>query len=318
MAGILITYITYRPVKKILNVVRGTEPEEEGGSRRENELLYITSHILNTVTNKKRMEQELKERVSHLKKAQVMALQLQINPHFLYNTLDTIKWMTVREEGWDNPSSLMLEKLAELYRMTLASDDIVLPLSEEIACLSQYIGILQVRHSGRVQFVWKVDEQLLGCRVLKFCLQPLVENAVQHGLRPRSYWGSIVIAARRQEEVLILSVTDDGVGIGQEELQRIEQILAEDTAPTGRHIGLSNVHKRIRLLYGNDYGLQIRSRPDGLEGTAAELYLPLDLPSIGGGPTCRTEEGQRQSDSKSSQILPMYKSWSIHKSRDLP
>lgn len=206
IAGILITYITYRPVKKILDVVRGTEPEEEG-SRRENELLYITSHILNTVTNKKRMEQELDERVRHLKKAQVLALQLQINPHFLYNTLDTIKWMTVREEGMDNPSALMLEKLAELYRLTLANDDIVLPLSEEIGCLSLYIEILRVRYSRRIQFVWEVDEALLSCRVLKFCLQPLVENAVQHGLRPRSYWGSVVVAASRREETLLLSVT---------------------------------------------------------------------------------------------------------------
>ena len=281
IAGILITYITYRPVKKILDVVRGTEPEEEG-SRRENELLYITSHILNTVTNKKRMEQELDERVRHLKKAQVLALQLQINPHFLYNTLDTIKWMTVREEGMDNPSALMLEKLAELYRLTLANDDIVLPLSEEIGCLSLYIEILRVRYSRRIQFVWEVDEALLSCRVLKFCLQPLVENAVQHGLRPRSYWGSVVVAASRREETLLLSVTDDGVGIGPEELQRIERELAEDASPSGRHIGLRNVHKRIRLLYGNGYGVTVRSRSDGLEGTAVELRLPLDLPSIAG------------------------------------
>ena len=280
LAGILITYVTYRPVKKILNVLRGTEPEEEAVSRRENELLYIISHILNTVTNRQRMEQELQERVSHLKKVQVLALQLQINPHFLYNTLDTIKWMTVREEGMDNPSAVMLEKLAELYRMTLASDDIVLPLSEEIACLSLYIQILQVRHSGRIQFVWEVEEALLGCRVLKFCLQPLVENAVQHGLRPRAYRGSVTIAARRQGEVLVLSVTDDGVGIKTEKLQSIERELETGLSPTGRHIGLKNVHERICLLYGGGYGVRVRSRPDGLEGTKVELRLPLDLPSL--------------------------------------
>ncbi|MDY3287305.1 MAG: histidine kinase [Eubacteriales bacterium] len=296
LAAFVITYVTYRPVSKILGVIRGEAMPEIEDAGNENELQYILTCILGTVSDRRQTDRELRERVQALRRAQVIALQLQINPHFLFNTLDTIRWMTVREAGMDNPAAQMIEKLAEMYRATLSSETIVVPLSEELSSLRLYVEILEIRHSGRIRFVWDVDESLLPCRVLKLCLQPVVENAVQHGLRPCSYRGTIAIGAKRQGDDLLLTVDNDGVPVPEEEAEAVNRDNAGALRYGGRHIGLRNVAQRIRLLYGTEYGATILPRNDGIPGTSVVLRLPLDLPSM-------ESDGRTQENDKNCSIV---------------
>ena len=276
-AAYMITFITYRPVKKILNVIEKPHeyldnPEE---SRDSNELLYITSNILNTLDSKEKMEDELEERVRALRKAQSLALQFQIDPHFLYNTLETIKWMSVEDMGSGNRTAKMITKVAKLYRIALESQNMILPLGKEIEFLKLYIDILGVRYGERIQFEWEIEESLYECSVIKLCIQPLIENAVKHGLKPRMYYGTIWIRAEKNDERLEIFVEDDGVGMTDSEIANMNQNFLNRNAQGDVKVGLMNINERIKLIFGNEYGVQIGRRESGEDGLSVKVSFPL-------------------------------------------
>lgn len=206
--------------------------------------------------------------------AELNELKTQIHPHFLYNTLEVIR-MTALENG-DRPAAEMTQSLAKQLKYVIGEVQDEVPLHREIEMTRDYINLIALRY-GNIQIEVHIPTALLECLVLKLCLQPVVENAVQHGLRPRG-GGWIQLSAQRQEDVLTIQVMDDGIGMSKEQLDRVQVLLqnesiGEKTADGWRGIGLKNVHDRIRFSYGEAYGLTVHSQKD--VGSVIIIRVPL-------------------------------------------
>ncbi|WP_134698595.1 sensor histidine kinase [Ammoniphilus sp. YIM 78166] len=215
------------------------------------------------------------------RETELKALQMQINPHFLYNTLNTMKCVG---EVYDvKEVSEMSEGLAEMFRYSIDSDKYKL-LSEELDHVKAYLQIIQVRYPERIQCHFDIPQDLKGVSVLKLILQPLVENAIEHGLIPKSEQGGIWISAKRTKDGMSLLVRDNGVGIPEHRLMEIKQKLSgeagdEDQNLLSGHIGLHNVQQRLLLNYGSNGKLTVES--DQVQGTRVEIHIPLDKESEG-------------------------------------
>lgn len=257
----LITYLTYRPMNQIIKVIENPQLHwsEQEASKQSNELLYIIGHILADRSEDKEITDEVSERIRSLRQAQFRALQFQIDPHFLYNTLETIKWNAVEEMGIGNKTSKMLTKVARLYRLGLENDDVIVTLKEELDFLKLYIEIVTIRFGESIKFHWDIDESLNDCNMIKMCLQPIVENAIQHGLRPKNYQGNITISAYYERDRLCISIEDDGQNMDQMEIKKLNEKLKTGAGFEESKVGLRNVNERIKLIYGKKYGVSISS-----------------------------------------------------------
>ncbi len=277
----IISWLTYRPVKKILNVIQNPQLhwDERQATKESNELLFITSNMLTTVNADKEISEELEERIQALRQAQFRALQFQIDPHFLYNTLETIKWTAVEDMGLGNRTSKMLTKVARLYRLGLENDDVIVSLREELDFLKLYIEVLRMRFGESVRFNWQIDENLYDCSIIKMCLQPIVENAVHHGLRPRNYQGDITISVYQEGETLYAQVENDGQNINRQEIARMNEKLKTGSGFEQSKVGLRNVNERIKLIYGQKYGVSINcSEPETEDDRTPSVRVVLTFP----------------------------------------
>ena len=280
----IITVLTYRPMRKILNVINNPRLHwnEKEATKQSNELLYITSNILADRGEPEADEEtseELEERIRALRQAQFRALQFQIDPHFLYNTLETIKWSAVEEMGLGNKVSKMLTKVARLYRLGLENDDVIVTLKEELEFLKLYIEIVRIRFVDSIRFHWDVDEELLDSNIIKMCMQPIVENAIQHGLRPKNYIGNITISAQYRDECMCVCVDNDGEDMTDEELDTLNETLKTGSGFEESKVGLRNVNERIKLVYGKEYGvrvsrLRVGTDPEEQASIRVELTFP--------------------------------------------
>ena len=190
--------------------------------------------------------------------AELQALQMQINPHFLYNTLDTINWKA-RMSGIEDVGD-MAYSLGCLLRHSLSPGDFTV-LSKEIEALRHYLNIQNFRYSDRLTVDLDIDESFYNMDVPKLLIQPIVENAIIHGLEPKIDGGSIRIWAELAGDDFLIHVEDDGVGMTEEVQQRVLSGRREQDYRKKSHIGIYNVHRRIQLFYGEEYGLEIRSAP---------------------------------------------------------
>ena len=280
----LITVLTYRPMRKIINVIDNPRLHwnEKEATKESNELLYITSNILaerGEVEADEEVSEELEERIRALRQAQFRALQFQIDPHFLYNTLETIKWSAVEEMGLGNKVSKMLTKVARLYRLGLENDDVIVTLKEELEFLKLYIEIVRIRFGDSIRFHWDIDEGLQDCNIIKMCLQPIVENAIQHGLRPKNYLGNITISARCREDCLYVCVENDGEDMSQEEMDTLNETLKTGSGFEESKVGLRNVNERIKLVYGREYGVSVSAQRVGTDPEEqAKVQVVLTFP----------------------------------------
>lgn len=268
----LISMRIYQPFKKILseletpagllqNRVRITR-DEEG---------FILDSIYKMSLKNEQITEELAKRVALLKQAQSIALQSQINPHFLHNTLDSISWATMRLTGGKNEASVMLSKLAQILRYSLDDVDSLVSLRKELDNTRLYLELQELRYKNCFHVKWEIEEEILDCQVIKIMLQPIVENAIQHGLKPLTKDGILRISAKRQQGLLVIAICDNGTGIPAHRLASIQAALHADMIKQQESIGIINVHQRIQLFYGEDYGVKISSG----EGTQVILSLPF-------------------------------------------
>lgn len=281
IVAFLITFFTHRPMRKIIGVIRNPQLHwnEQEATKQSNEMLYITSNILADSDLDTDISEELNDRIRSLRQAQFRALQFQIDPHFLYNTLETIKWNAVAEMGLGNKTSKMLTKVARLYRLGLENSDVIIPLKEELEFLKLYIEIVKIRFGESIHFHWNIDEDLQDCNVIKMCLQPIVENAIQHGLRPKNYLGNITVSAWYEGECLHICVEDDGQHLSREELDTLREKLKTGIGFEESKVGLRNVNERIKLIYGKKYGVDISNMDtDGKSESGAGVRVVLTFP----------------------------------------
>jgi two-component system sensor histidine kinase YesM len=220
------------------------------------------------------LDAKIKEH-ENLKKAELRALQAQINPHFLYNTLDAIIWMAETRKI-DNVVELV-HKLSCFFRITLSEGKDWITVRDEIEHVVSYLAIQKMRYRDILDYRIDVPDSMHDGQVLKLTLQPLVENALYHGIKNKRRGGTIVVRGRQIEgDLLQISIEDDGIGMTRERLGEIRALLDADAGDevTGESgYGISNVNQRIKLYYGQAYGLTIES--EYMQGTTVSVVIPL-------------------------------------------
>ena len=211
------------------------------------------------------IQQEAQKRQSELE-----VLQSQINPHFLYNTLDSVIWMT--EAGRYEEAIQMVTSLARLFRISLSRGKNIIPLSDELEHARHYMNIQQIRYKNKFTTRITAQPDTQGLYTLKLIVQPILENAIYHGMASAEDDGLICVEARREGEDLRIDVTDNGLGMRPEVAASLLDEDRPQVRTSGSGIGVRNVHQRIRLTFGQAYGLTILSEPD--EGTTVRIRLP--------------------------------------------
>ncbi|OGO80934.1 MAG: hypothetical protein A2Y21_06295 [Clostridiales bacterium GWC2_40_7] len=284
LAGILLSVIlafiisinVYRPFGNIVSIINN--PERIGNTnifsnhKGYNELKHILSKILDFNINRKKMESNLEQYLSMLKKAQSIALQAQINPHFLYNTLGTINWMAIDLTKSENEVSHMITNLSDLLRLSLETQDNLIPIRDEIEYVKKYLEIEEIRFDNMFKVIWSIEPDILDCMIIKITLQPVIENAIYHGVKQKKEKGIISIKGSVKDENIIIYIEDDGVGMDAEKADSINRELKEDYIKEDHSIGLRNVNRRIKLVFGEKYGVTLES--NRLKGTKVEIMVP--------------------------------------------
>lgn len=207
---------------------------------------------------------------------QMKALESQINAHFLYNTLEAINSLAEIEEAED--ISVMALALGDMFRYSIKTKGALVTLEKELAHVKNFVAIQQIRFDNGFRFEMDVPEELYSCRILKLILQPLVENALYHGLLHCNAGSSIYLSARKENKIIYFTVKDDGVGMASETLEQLQKLLEEKpkfgelSQHANESIGLKNINARIRLYYGEDYGLSVKSEQRC--GTTVQIKIP--------------------------------------------
>lgn len=232
----------------------------------DDEIAYLGTQFHNMIERINGLVAELVEERSQLAQQRLNALQAQINPHFLYNTLDVVNWMARRQGARD--VARIVAALSAMMRYSISSSETA-TVESEISHIRQFLTIQSARFKDRFVTEWSIDESALDTAVPKLTLQPLVENAIVHGLRHGKHRGTITISVIRQDETVRIQVTDTGCGIPAD---RLETILDNPSSHDGRGIGIANVNRRLVLVYGDAYGLAIRSK-EGC-GTTCTVTIP--------------------------------------------
>lgn len=208
-----------------------------------------------------------REMIAHMAFAQIKQLESQINPHFLFNTLENIRIMCKIDPA---KADKMIVSLSALLRYSISNAEEDVTVREDVAITENYLSILKIRFNQRLQYVLDMEEDILDCEIPKLLIQPMIENAIRYGFGDREKL-RVEIKGRMEGDDLIFCCRDDGVGIDAKTLEELQYTL---TQPKNRsnHLGLYNIHKRIHLKYQGDYGLTIKSKEG--EGTALTLRLP--------------------------------------------
>ncbi len=203
------------------------------------------------------------------RKSELDALQSQINPHFLYNALDSITWMIEGERNED--AVFMISQLAKLFRISLSKGRTVISIEDELQHARSYMNIQKIRYKNLFSFKFDIDASVYSCCIVKLVLQPILENAINYGISGMDDCGEIKITGKEKDGIITLSVIDNGIGMSQEEVE----LLLTDSNRIHKHgsgVGLLNVNNRIRIFFGKEYGLTVESEPD--EGTAISIRIP--------------------------------------------
>ena len=287
-AGILIIWLLTRRITKPIQILTrhirkisetndfSSNPQIEAS---QDEIGEIGKSINQMTSHIQALLEEREAIYEQKKNVEINLLQSQINPHFLYNTLDSIRWMAAIQ-GSKNIEQLT-GALEHLLRNVAKGIGGKITLREELALVEDYVHIQKVRYVEIFDYFCEVPEELLDCLIIKFTLQPIVENAILHGIEPTGEFGEIRICAREQEGDLFISIEDNGTGMSEQELQDLIASLSGPVKNSMSGIGVSNVDARLKLNYGSSYGLTYESTPGKF--TRVTIHIPKEE-----GPSCTT------------------------------
>lgn len=259
-----------RPILDITKTMKYYFPHNEKAF--ESEFSYINESIKNTIESNNIIKQEIPKIIEKSKYSQAQAVYSQINPHFLFNTLDNLKWRSVLDLGVDNNIEKICILLQKIIYECLQQSDMISTIKEEIEIANTYIALMQIRYENTFSVDWDVDEEIKTALIIKLTLQPLLENSIMHSFEPNKPGQKIAISIKKEtENSIIITVSDNGKGIDKEKLKKIQNSL-KDEEPSSKHIGIKNVHLRYRLLYGEEFGI-IAIESDNT-GTRVHLRTP--------------------------------------------
>ena len=274
LLSFLITTKFYQSVIRLIQAVQFPNDlaSDAAGDNSGNELTYITDNIAKITDKNKEFERRLVEQLKKLKKSQSIALQTQMNPHFLFNTLQAVNVMTIGAFKEDNKVTQIISLLADLLHYMLDTKTYLVPLEQEIELTEKYLKIQNIKYCDQFLIHWDISADTVKCNVVKLILQPIVENAILHGILPTKQPGNVWISTSCTKDLLYITVEDDGVGIPDAKLHELQQYLGDSTIREAEHLGLTNTHQRLQLIFGKDYGLTIGRRTGG--GTKVCMKMP--------------------------------------------
>ena len=263
-----------QPLRRLEDSVKQLELEFPdkiyvGGSA---EIQHLGKTIRSMAEQMRQLMDDVVREQEQKRKNELDALQSQINPHFLYNTLDSIVWM-VESERYEEAIS-MVTALANLFRISLSQGKTIITIAEEFQHAKNYISIQKVRYKNKFEVEFSLDEKLKDYLTIKLVIQPILENAIYYGMEAMDGDGEILVRGYEKDGDIYIDIIDNGIGMPPEQ---VEILLKEGVQKRkrGSGIGLINVDQRIKLYFGEDYGLHIESEPD--EGTKVTIHLPMKL-----------------------------------------
>lgn len=265
-----ITYPIQRLRDSMKKVQTGEFPTIDLEVSSENEIGSLTKSF-NVMTHRiqELMAQNIHEQ-EQKRKSELKALQSQINPHFLYNTLDSIIWMA---EGKKNEEVvLMTASLARLLRQSISNEDELVSIGQEAEYARSYLTIQKMRYKDKLEFQIDISPAIFGVKIIKLVLQPIIENAIYHGLKYKDSKGFLIVRGYQEGEKAVLEVEDNGVGMDEETLSHIFEKHKVNYHSNG--VGVYNVQKRLKLYYGEEYGIVYKSKKN--EGTRAVITIPME------------------------------------------
>ncbi len=270
----LLSYIFYKPLEKLVSAMQKIEnrnldvriddkrrDEYQKVYRGFNDMASELKNVIKDLTNEKILKKE----------AEIKLLQAQINPHFLYNTLESIH--SIAKIKKVEEISSMVSALSKFFRISLSGGKDVVTLREAIELVINYLTIQNIRFKGKVEYKINVPEELLGCTVPKLILQPVVENAIYHGIERKKEKGELTISGEAQNGFLQIVVEDNGVGMTEDNLRDLRLSLQCDSFEDARNFALKNINRQIKLKYGVEYGISI----DSIYGKGTNVFIKLPM-----------------------------------------
>jgi two-component system sensor histidine kinase YesM len=265
--------------EKLRTIISILESAEKGrplpplSSRVKDVYSYIIQRILKNFIEQNFLKVQLSERRYKTQAMEFLALQSQLNPHFLYNTLDTINWKAASMTGGPNELNTIVENLSDILRYSLDGQNNLVTLQKEIAYTFSYINIQKIRYKDKFDVIWEYDDKVLKYHIMKLIFQPFIENSLYHGIKEKEGTGLIKVKIKARQTRLCISIVDNGIGMLPERLKHVREKLRLDQDQT-RHIGLFNTHRRLKLTYGDSFGVKLNSKFGW--GTALYITIPID------------------------------------------
>lgn len=276
IASYLVAHKISQPYSHILRVLKqpidSVDQFYDTQEKLSQELRSLEKLLYETRIKEYTMKRELLERNNLLRNVQRVALQAQINPHFLFNTLDMINWKVISKVPDAYEITGMIQDLSRLLHLSLATKEVVVPLGKELESLRLYLDLQAKRFEDKVSFDIRVPDSIMDNCMVYLSLQPLVENAISHGVKLLPKGGLVSIEGVEEPDCIKIHVTDNGPGIESEKLEKLNKRLTTWHSIDGDHIGLINVHMRFLLAFGPEYGLSLYSQPH--VRTTVTLCLP--------------------------------------------
>lgn len=274
------------PIKQLERSVRKLEKSnlnatvKIGGTY---EIRHLGETLQSMADNMKKLMDDIVKEQEDKRKSEMSALQSQINPHFLYNTLDSIIWM-IENERYEDAID-MVTALARLFRISLSKGKNIITVAQELQHAENYLIIQKVRYKNKFDYEIRMEPEAALCATIKLIVQPLVENSIYHGMEYMDGDGRIFIHAYVNEATLYIEIDDNGPGMTQEQVDELVRGTWKSGRGKGSGIGFHNVQERIRLYFGQNYGMEVESEPD--EGTRIRIHIPArtvgEMEQDGGG-----------------------------------
>ena len=269
----LISIKISKPIRKLDESVKTYEAGGKtdiyiGGS---SEIRHLGYSVQRSYERIETLMEEIIRQQNERRKSELDALQSQINPHFLYNTLESITWMIEAQKNEE--AVIMISELAKLLRVSLSRGKTIIPVKDELQHSRSYMNIQLMRYKERFQMEFQTDKEIEDYCIVKLVIQPILENAIYYGVgnMDEDDEGKITVRGEKKEDDIYIIIEDNGMGMRKEVLENI----LKDNNKVPKHgsgVGVINVHSRIQLMFGEQYGLEIYSEPD--EGTRVVIHIP--------------------------------------------
>ncbi|NHN29880.1 sensor histidine kinase [Paenibacillus sp. S3N08] len=276
--ALLLSFIVSRsisnPLKQLLDSMNNVKKGKfvvQIEDRSSDELGVVITNFNTMVSELQFLIDEVKSKEALKRRAELSTLQAQINPHFLSNTLNTVRWLANVQKA-ENISSL-ITSLIQLLHVCMGKGGELINIREEIEYVKNYLNIMTYRYYDKFRVHFEMEEGVLDLKILKFIMQPIVENSLLHGIEPMEGQGLIIIKGYRAEDQLIITITDNGVGIPSYKMNNLLQEKLQNKEGKLSGMGIRNVDERIKLYFGEAYGISIQSVPNML--TTIEITIPI-------------------------------------------